>query len=334
MFCYGCSVKEKTAVAVLIGNGKSISRYSKSQFEDLFGRVDVMSISGAFKLWNEFGVFPRYHYFGREMDDIWGKDEIDKFFELTESAGTTVFVKDSEYLRHHGRSNVVLVKLHPMPVASPDISRWYHALEYDMFRLENALKQETDESNVEDAVIDFVLNGIDEKLNWRGMLKVFHGSESLDAGDYIPSSLPRFVSNLAWPESVDRFYYEHGQSGVVAARLLQLLGYGTTLLLGCDSRYRVNADKTMNVAETHGIKNVFNGKPYFLSRDIDCEDCQNEETLNIMMRNSWVVLKAAIEYNNLEYEIIDCTEDGALDVFPKSELETELSREIVVDKRT
>lgn len=75
-------MRENPDIAVLLGNGKSISNYTKQYFEDLFSRVDVISISGAFKLWNEYGIFPKYHYFGREMFDIWDSDELDSFLNL------------------------------------------------------------------------------------------------------------------------------------------------------------------------------------------------------------------------------------------------------------
>lgn len=319
-------MRENPDIAVLLGNGKSISNYTKQYFEDLFSRVDVISISGAFKLWNEYGIFPKYHYFGREMFDIWDSDELDRFFESAEKAGTTVFVKDFEYVKYHTYSNVVQLRMLPLPVMSPDLNKWYHAFEYDLMLMEDVLIEEVGGAEAAALVIENLSDNVDERLNWKGLLKMVRGSLIFGNDDYIPEDLDRFISVLAWPKSFYEFYYEIGHSGAVAARLLQLLGYKTTLLLGCDSKYVVKPDGTVDIVATHGIKNVFNGKSYHLSRDVDCEDCQTEEALNTLMHNAWDVLKDAIEYNQLDYNIINCTENSALEVFSKSNIEQELTK--------
>ena len=44
------------------------------------------------------------------------------------------------------------------------------------------------------------------------------------------------------------------------------------------------------------------------------------------MYNAWDVLKDAIEYNQLDYNIINCTENSALELFSKSNIEQELTK--------
>ena len=157
------------------------------------------------------------------MFDIWDSDELDRFFESAEKAGTTVFVKDFEYVKYHTYSNVVKLRMLPLPVMSPDLNKWYHAFEYDLMLMEDVLIEEVGGAEAAKLVIENLSDNVDERLNWKGLLKMVRGSLIFGNEDYIPENLDRFISVLAWPKSFYEFYYEIGNSGVVAARIYNFL---------------------------------------------------------------------------------------------------------------
>ena len=292
---------------VVIGNGPSIKNIDWFKLKD----VATIGINGSFKLWNDIGWYPTYHYFGRQHEKQWNagiKEFLDRF------TCTKVFYNDKYYGYFAGYGNI-MVPIHftAYPPQTPDPDKWENPFMTDVGVALSMIARTKGEDYAQ-SLVDQMPENIDNNLNVYGIFKFLLGKQNdLVEKDYIQK--PRFVPELRTPESFDKFYYEGGMSGEVACLIAWLLGYTKIILVGCDNNFVVNKDGTMRLKASYGVDDMFYGMKYNTKEDIQCPICRTTDGLRAAMTGWWKHLLMLITTCKLDLQIYNAAPVDNIGVF-------------------
>ena len=312
------SIDSKTIV--IICNGPSIANINWEKLND----VATMGINGSFKLWNDIGWYPTYHYFGRVHKKQWSEG-IQEF--LSRFTCSRVFYNDEGYEEFAAYGNLV-TPIHFMlyNVSTPDINRWENPFLTDV-GLALSMIAKTKGNKAAEKMVENMPNDIDNTLNVYGIFKFLTGKkENIREEDHIKK--PRFVPELMLPESFDKFYYDGGMSGEVACLIAYLMGYKKIILIGCDNNFVINKDGTMRLKASYGVKDMFYGMKYNTKEDISCPICRTTKGLRNAMREWWHHLNLLISTWNMDLQVYNAAPEDNIKEFPRLDLTEVFGKDI------
>lgn len=299
---------------VVIGNGPSVCGIDLKKVGE---KYDTIGINGSFVEWARIGWHPTYQYMGRKHPEQWGDDVLN--FVRSFGDKMQIFASLTTYPEFEGLPGFRAMNFIPLPEFSPNPERWSNTFEGD---IEIAFMRLCENVGFEKAanLLDERATLVSVDMNAGGIYKTLM-SERLTPLDFISKEYPRYPKHYTLPKSFNEFYCENEQSGMVACLIAMLLGYKTVNLIGCDNNFVINEDGTMNQEQSYWVKDMFNGKPYFVSEDIICEDCRNTHGLMLAMNASWDAFADSLIYNKVDMRIINCSPISSVMAFPFGKLE-------------
>lgn len=315
---------------VVLGNGTSLKNIDFNLLTD----QDTIGLNGGYIKYQQDQWFPKYYAFLPKGPQHWKWEDIeqfilrnrlkiDKFFffennryNLSNAAITDKIV----FLKHHFPSDIKFdMSKYSLPI-SVEIG-----IAMDRHK-QNLLKNKVPELEAEQAIWRNgkflhraeIFKQI-QSLNFGGILKILEGNEIL-LNDNDRIRLPRYKASWFLPHSFDDFVLTGGNAGVVATLIGYVMGYKKIILLGMDCNWKTQND-VVDTKSTYWFDQYFNNKQYNI-KDF-CSQC-TEESLQKMHLDAWLNLKESFEVNNVEIEIVNCSEGSALTYFRQSTLEGEL----------
>lgn len=312
---------------IILGNGKSLKDFDLNTISD----CDTFGLNGAYIRFQELNWFPKYYgnFIGINTE-FWKPDEIvafvkenylkcDKFFFAEEDNSVFNNLSWLEGVEQYDRIQKIK-KIRPVNI-DIDSTKYSWPLYVDCDIARSRLLEKYTPEEVFWRIstrLETQPHVFFEKLNSDGIYKFFDDVE-LTENDYI--RLPRF--NIGWilPESFNNFLNCGGNAGYMACLTGYLLGYKKIILLGFDFNFEAT-NNVVDVSKTFWFNNYFNNKEYNIKNRI-CKNCEND-TMYKMQLQSFELLKGLIKHNNLDLDVVNCTEDSKLDIFRKSTLEKEL----------
>jgi hypothetical protein len=152
---------------------------------------------------------------------------------------------------------------------------------------------------------------VKEKLTVSGVLKMLY-NQTLTDDDYLKIS--RYNMNHALPTSIDKFYHFNSNAGATACRIGICLGYKKIILIGVDCSLKI-VDGWVEDKGSHCIEGYYEGGKRYVGKGHNVIACHLD---------GWNTLAKAIEINNINVEIVNCTPITNVNCFRKSTLEKEL----------
>jgi len=294
---------------VVIGNGPSVRGVDLAKVGE---KYDTIGINGSFIEWMRTGWHPTYQYMGRKHPEQWGNQVVE--FVKRFGNDMTVFASLTTYPEFEGLPGFQPMNFLSLPEFTPDSSKWSNTFEGD---IELAFARLCDDVGVDRAkeLVEERAEFTSVRMNEGGIYKTLIGDELTEL-DYISDDYPRYPNYYTLPKSFDEFYCDAEQSGMVACLIGMLLGYKKVNLIGCDNNFVIDKSGTMNQEKSYWVKDMFNGKPYYVAEDILCEECRNTMGLKLAMNALWEGLADSLKYNKIKMKIVNCSPISSVKAFP------------------
>lgn len=322
---------------IILGNGNSLKNIDLN----LLTHQDTFGLNGAFLNFSKISFYPTYFGFFPRGPNFWNWEDINNFvfdnhlkikkfffFEWDKDDLLCHDYKIYLYLKHLS-DQIIFLQAHWPDYFNIDHSKWSLPLNVEIGTALDHRNKELKKEGYENEKLELKIWQDNhylmryenaqkiKKLNHIGILKLLK-DEELTANDYI--KFPRFKESWCLPTSWNNFTFSGGNASVIACLIGYLLGYKKIILLGMDCNWKTSFN-LVNTKESYWFDEYFNNYLYDIRNF--CQSCTTE-SLQKMQLDSWLNLKEKFEVNNVDIDIVNCTEGSALEYFRKSTLEKEL----------
>lgn len=293
---------------VILGNGSSLKNVDLSLLND----IDTFGLNGAYKHFLEVNWFPTYFgLFNLLGPKKWDYVDLNNFILQSHLyIKNYFFFKDAKNQINETAKTIFLNNMMPCEFYSNNLYTYPFAIEFS--NVVNKLGEEGIHVNL-DKYYD-----IDQNLNERGIRKFLLEDWNFDNFDYI--NKPRLDIEEYLPQSFDKFTMAGGVSTTITCFVAYLLKYSKIILVGIDSQWQINNDRTVNEKNSYWFDSYFNNG---YNLDDFCKKCDDKQ-LTFLHTMAWIHLKNAFMKNGVNVDIVNCTPDSKINIFRKSKLEDEI----------